>query len=242
MSHPTPLVLSWSGGKDSAMALYELLRDPAWKVERLLTSVSDEFRRVSHHGIREELLEMQAAAISLPLDWLRLPSGGGPCSNAVYEELVGQHLQQYVDRQIRHVAHGDLFLADLRAYREQNLARLGMSGVFPIWGRDTRELVESFIALGFKAILCCVDGRRLDGSFVGRPIDEELLRDLPPDVDPCGENGEYHSFVYDGPIFERPMAIELGQVVCRDGRYYIDVLAAGDASLVSVTAEVIPPI
>ena len=241
MSQPIPLVLSWSGGKDSAMALYELLRDPAWKVERLLTSVSDEFRRVSHHGIREELLQMQVAAIGLPLDWLRLPSGGGPCTNAVYEELIGQHLQRYIDRQIRHVGHGDLFLADLRAYRERNLARLGMSGVFPIWGRDTRELVESFIALGFKAILCCVDGRRLGGSFVGRPIDEELLRDLPPEVDPCGENGEYHSFVYDGPIFERPLAIELGQVVCRDGRHYIDVRAAGDASLVSVTAEMIPP-
>jgi uncharacterized protein (TIGR00290 family) len=242
MNQPVPLVLSWSGGKDSAMALFELLRDPAWKVERLLTSVSDEFRRVSHHGIREELLAMQAEAIGLPLDWLRLPSGGGPCTNAVYEELVGQHLTRYVERGIRHVAHGDLFLADLRAYRERNLARLGMSGVFPIWGRNTRELVESFITLGFKAILCCVDGQRLDGSFVGRPIDEDLLRDLPPEVDPCGENGEYHSFVYDGPIFRRPMAIELGQVVCRDGRYYIDVLAAGDLSPALVSAAAIPPI
>jgi uncharacterized protein (TIGR00290 family) len=242
MNRPIPLVLSWSGGKDSAMALYKLLRDPAWKVERLLTSVSDEFRRVSHHGIREELLELQAQAIGLPLDWLRLPSSGGPCTNAVYEELVGQHLTRYVNQQIRHVAHGDLFLADLRAYRERNLARLGMSGVFPIWGRDTRELVESFIALGFKAILCCVDGRRLDGSFVGRRIDEDLLRDLPPEVDPCGENGEYHSFVYGGPIFQTPLEIELGQVVCRDGRYYIDVVAAGDASLAAVTADAVPPV
>ena len=241
MSHSTPLVLSWSGGKDSAMALFELLRDPAWHVERLLTSVSDEFRRVSHHGIREELLEMQAAAIGLPLDWLRLPANGGPCTNAVFEELMRQHLTRYVEQGILHVAHGDLFLVDLRAYRERNLARLGMTGVFPIWMRDTRELVKTFIGLGFKAILCCVDGKRLDGSFVGRPIDEDLLRDLPPGVDPCGENGEYHSFVYDGPIFERPLEIETGQVVCCDGRYYIDVLpAAGIAA--SVTAESIPPV
>lgn len=242
MHDSTPLVLSWSGGKDSAMALYELLRDPAWHVERLLTSVSDEFRRVSHHGIREGLLEMQAEAIGLPLDWLRLPSSGGPCTNAVYEELVGQHLTQYVEQEIRHVAHGDLFLADLRAYRERNLARLGMSGVFPIWMRDTREVVESFIALGFKAILCCVDGQRLDGSFVGRPINKDLLRDLPAGVDPCGENGEYHSFVYDGPIFQRPLAIELGQVVCRDGRWYIDVLPANQACESAATAAAIPPV
>lgn len=242
MNHPTPTILSWSGGKDSALALYELLRDPAWRVERLLTSVSGEFRRVSHHGIREELLELQADAIGLALDWLRLPSGGGPCTNAVYEELVGQHLSRYVAQGIRHVAHGDLFLADLRAYRERNLARLDMHGVFPIWGRDTRELVETFIGLGFKAVLCCVDGRCLDGSFVGRPIDENLLRDLPSGVDPCGENGEYHSFVYDGPIFSRPLEIELGQTVCRDGRYYVDVLPANRQSPCFVTAEAIPPV
>jgi uncharacterized protein (TIGR00290 family) len=241
MKASTPVVFSWSGGKDSAIALYELRRDPDWTVTSLLTSVSDEFHRVSHHGIREELLERQAAAIGLPLDWLRLPSGGGPCTNAVYEELVGQHLSRYVERGIRHVAHGDLFLADLRAYRERNLARLGMSGVFPIWGRDTRQLVETFIELGLQAVLCCVDGKYLDGSFVGRPIDEALLRDLPPDVDPCGENGEYHSFVYDGPIFEHPLQIELGQIVCRDGRHYIDVLPAAAVDT-EVTAAAIPPV
>jgi uncharacterized protein (TIGR00290 family) len=238
---PTPIVLSWSGGKDSALALYELRRDPQWSVTRLLTSVSDEFRRVSHHGIREELLEMQGAAIGISLDWLRLPSGGGPCTNGVYEELVGRQMARYVAEGFRHVAHGDLFLADLRAYRERNLARLGMSGVFPVWGRDTRQLVEDFIELGFKAVLCCVDGQHLDGSFVGRPIDKDLLGDLPPGVDPCGENGEYHSFVYDGPIFEQPLAIELGQIVCRDGRYYIDVLPAASADR-EVTAAAIPPV
>jgi uncharacterized protein (TIGR00290 family) len=234
--------MSWSGGKDSALALHELLRDPRWRVEGLLTSVADEFRRVSHHGIREELLARQAEAIGLPLDWLRLPAGGGPCTNAVYEELVGRHLARYVERGIFHVAHGDLFLADLRAYRERNLARVGMSGVFPIWGRETREVVKNFITLGFKAVLCCVDGQRLDGSFVGRPIDESLLRDLPAQVDPCGENGEYHSFVYDGPIFARPLAIDLGQVLCRDGRYYIDVLPARQPCSEPISVEAIPPV
>lgn len=244
MQRPTDTVLSWSGGKDSALALYELARDPTWTVTRLLTSVSDEFRRVSHHGIREELLDLQAAAIGLPLDKLRLPSNGGPCTNAVYEELVGQHLLRYVASGIKHVAHGDLFLADLRAYRERNLAKLGMHGVFPLWHRNTRALALEFIALGFKAILCCVDGQRLGESFVGRAIDEDLLRDLPPDVDPCGENGEYHSFVFDGPIFQRPLEIATGEIVCRDGRYYIDVLPAASERQESslVTAAAIPPV
>jgi diphthamide synthase (EF-2-diphthine--ammonia ligase) len=130
------------------------------------------------------------------------------------------------------VAHGDLFLADLRAYRERNLARLGMTGVFPIWGRDTRRLVEEFEDLGFRAVLCCVEGTQLDRSFVGRAVDRNLLADLPPEVDPCGENGEYHSFVHDGPIFQRPVPIEMGEVVTRDGRHYIDLLkpSGGEAT------------
>ena len=189
-----------------------------------MTSISEEYHRISHHGVREELLDRQAEAIGLPLDKLRLPFKGGPCTNSDYEALVGERLAGYVARGVLHVGHGDIFLADLRAYREKNLAKLGMTGVFPIWQRDTCELVASFVTLGFRAKLCCVEGAKLDGSFVGRELDLELIADLPPGVDPCGENGEYHSFVYDGPIFNYPVEFQTGVTVCRDNRHYIDLL------------------
>jgi uncharacterized protein (TIGR00290 family) len=239
--------MSWSGGKDSALALHALQQDPQYEVIGLLTSVADEYRRVSHHGIREELLDDQAAAIGLPLDKLRLPALGGACTNAAYEAIVGEKLARYVAQGVLHVAHGDLFLADLRAYRERNLARLGMTGLFPIWQSDTRGVALGFIAQGFRAVLCCVDGPKpgaagLDGSFVGRPIDADLLRDLPPTVDPCGENGEYHSFVFDGPIFSRAVDFEMGAVVCRDNRYYIDLIPRSAAISRPALAEMIPPV
>jgi uncharacterized protein (TIGR00290 family) len=243
MSAPTPILFSWSGGKDSALALYALLQQPdEWEVVALLTSVSDEYQRVSHHGVREELLERQAAGIGLPLDKLRLPFKSGPCTNADYEALVGAKLADYAARGVRHVGHGDIFLADLRAYREKNLALLGMTGVFPIWQRDTRELVESFVALGFRAILCCVEGAKLDGSFVGRELDLSLLADLPPGIDPCGENGEYHSFVYDGPIFQRPVDFETGVTVCRDNRHYVDLLPAATLDSAAIGIASMPPV
>ena len=233
--------MSWSGGKDSALALDELLRSPEWEVVGLLTSVADPYRRISHHGVREELLVEQADALGLPLDILRLSMRDGPCTNAAYEQLIGERLAEYVGRGVRHVAHSDLFLADLRAYRERNLARLGMAGVFPIWGRDTRRLVEEFEDAGFRAVLCCVEGRRLDASFVGRSLDRNLLADLPPDVDPAGENGEYHSFVYGGPIFQRPVAFETGQTVTRDNRHYVDLVPCCQQREVAL-AEAIPPV
>ena len=239
---PTPILFSWSGGKDSALALYELLRDPAWEVVGLLTSVSDEYRRISHHGIREGLLDEQAAALDLPLDKLRLGSHGGPCTNEVYERLVGDKLAGYADRGVLHVGHGDLFLADLRAYRERNLARLGMTGVFPIWGRNTRELVGEFEDLGFRAVVCCAEGVKLDASFAGRELNRDFVRDLPPEVDPCGENGEYHSFVYDGPIFQRPFEFERGAVVTRDNRHYIDLIPLTADLQPLATAAAIPPV
>ena len=242
MSNATPILFSWSGGKDSALALHALLQEPQWEVVGLLTSVSDEYRRVSHHGVREELLDAQAEAIGLPLDKLRLPAGGGPCTNDQYEALVGAKLAEYVERGVRHVGHGDIFLADLRAYREKNLAKLGMTGVFPIWQRDTRELVQSFVDLGFRAVLCCVEGAKLDGSFVGRELNLDLVADLPPGIDPCGENGEYHSFVYDGPIFGQPVEFEIGIRVCRDNRHYIDLVPEADKQGVPVAAEAIPPV
>ena len=157
---PEKLVLSWSGGKDSAMALYALLRDDRYEVVGLLTSVAAEYKRISHHGVREELLEMQAESIGLPLDRLYLPSDSGlPCTNERFEELMRDTLQRYCDKGVMLVAHGDIFLEDLRAYREKNLARLGMRGVFPLWKRDTAELIQTFIRSGFKAYLCCVEGK-----------------------------------------------------------------------------------
>ena len=238
----TSVVMSWSGGKDCALALQELRADPQYEGISLLTSISEDHRRISHHGVREELLERQAEAIGLPLDKLRLPFKDGPCTNADYESLVGEKLAGYLERGVVHVGHGDIFLADLRAYREQNLAKLGMTGVFPIWQRDTRELVESFVRLGFRAKLCCVEGSKLDGSFVGRDLDLDLIADLPAGVDPCGENGEYHSFVYDGPIFQRPVNFEIGITLCRDNRHYIDLVPESLACSTSATADAIPPI
>jgi uncharacterized protein (TIGR00290 family) len=242
MPSPTPVLFSWSGGKDSALALHALLDQPEWKVVGLLTSVADEFQRVSHHGVREELLDLQADSIGLPLDKLRLPSSLGPCTNGAYEALIGEKLAGYVARGIVHVGHGDIFLADLRAYREKNLARLGMTGVFPIWQRGSRELVESFVSLGFRAKLCCIEGSKLDASFVGRELDLDLLADLPSGIDPAGENGEYHSFVYDGPIFRWPIEIQTGINLTIDNRHYIDLLAAtGDTESVATSAA-IPPV
>jgi uncharacterized protein (TIGR00290 family) len=239
---PTPILFSWSGGKDSALALHVLLQQPEWEVVGLLTSVSDEYQRISHHGVREELLERQAAAIGLPLDKLRLPTKCGPCANAEYEALIGEKLAGYVSRGVLRVGHGDIFLADLREYRERNLAKLGMTGVFPIWQRGTRELVESFVALGFRAVLCCVEGTKLDASFVGRELGLDLVADLPPEVDPCGENGEYHSFVYDGPIFQQPVAFATGITVCRDNRHYIDLVPAMVDGVPDLAAAAIPPV
>jgi uncharacterized protein (TIGR00290 family) len=234
---PEKVVLSWSGGKDSAMALHALLRDDRYEVVGLLTSVAEEYKRISHHGVREELLDMQAESIGLPLDKLYLPSDGGvPCTNEHYEKLMREALQPYCDSGVMLVAHGDIFLEDLRAYREKNLARLGMRGVFPLWKRDTAQLIQVFIRSGFKAYLSCVEGN-LSAAFVGRAIDADLITDLPEDVDPCGEYGEFHSFVYDGPIFGTPLDVVVGEVVCRDTRYYADLLPAGS----SCTQVAIPP-
>ena len=235
---PEKVVLSWSGGKDSAMALHALHGDDRYEIVGLLTSVASEYKRISHHGVREDLLELQAESIGLPLDRLYLPSDSGvPCSNEHYQTLMRNALQRYCDAGVMLVAHGDIFLEDLRAYREKNLAKLGMRGVFPLWKRDTSELIEAFIRTGFKAYLSCVE-EKLGESFAGRSIDAKLIDDLPEGVDPCGEYGEFHSFVYDGPIFRKPIDVVVGEVVCRDTRFYADLLPATP----SMTATEIPPV
>ena len=238
----TQIVLSWSGGKDSAMALLELLKHDEYEVVSLMTSVSQEYRRISHHGVREVLLEQQADALGIPLEKIYLPSGPNqPCTNDVYEQIMANVMAKYKAQGITTVAHGDLFLQDLRAWREANLAKAGMRGLFPLWKRDTTQLAREIITLGFKAYLSCVEGK-VGPGFVGRPYDNDLLRDLPAEIDPCGEYGEFHSFVNDGPIFKRPVPVRVGEVVNRDGRFYADLLPDECPSLEGVAAEVIPPV
>ncbi len=236
------VVMSWSGGKDSAVALHELLKSDQFEVVALLTTVSEEFRRISHHGVREELLEEQANAIGLPLDKVYLPSGeSAGCTNEVYEAIMERAMTAYRSREVLTVGFGDLFLQDLRAWREANLAKVGMRGVFPIWQRATPAFAREVIHAGYKAYLSCVEGK-VGAGFAGRAYDTKLLDDLPPGVDPCGENGEFHSFVYDGPIFRKPVEVQVGEIVVRDGRHYADLLPRGSSSSEKCVAEQMPPV
>jgi uncharacterized protein (TIGR00290 family) len=173
------------------------------------------------HGVRRELLERQVESIGLPLHEVRIPP---QCVNPIYEARMEEALRWHYDRGVRNVAFGDIFLEDLRAYREKNLARVGMTALFPIWKRDTRELIRFIHAQRFRAIAACVDTKVLDPSFAGRELDESFFRDLPPCVDPCGENGEFHTFVFDGPLFRSPIPVRTGDVVNRDGFVFCDLL------------------
>lgn len=220
------ILFGWSGGKDSAMALAELLRAGECEIAALLTTVTEDYDRISMHGVRRALLEAQAASLGLPLHLVRIPAG---CSNDLYEARMREAMEHFAAQGIRRVAFGDLFLGDVREYRERNLAKVGMEAIFPLWLRDTRELAQRFIADGFRAVLVCVDPRKLDAAFAGREYDASLLVALPAGVDPCGENGEFHSFVYDGPIFRQPVAITRGETVQRDGFVFADLLAPGQA-------------
>lgn len=211
------ILYSWSGGKDSAMALYELLKDSACEVVSLLTVVTRDYGRISMHGVREELLELQAASIGLPLENIYITKNSG---NEEYEVLMKETLARYKAMSVKAVAFGDIFLEDLKKYREERLGEALMQAIFPIWKRDTREIADTFIELGFKAMITCVDSKVLDGRFSGRLFDRQFLSDLPRGVDPCGENGEFHSFVYDGPIFTEPIPCVAGETVLRDQRYY----------------------
>lgn len=221
MREPTGLL--WSGGKDSALALHALLRSDNFVVCSLLTSITAGYERISIHGVRRSLLEAQAASLGLPLKTHSIPQG---CSNSDYETSMIEALHALRAGGITTIAAGDIFLEDVRQYREDLLNRAGMKAVFPLWKRDTRELAMRFLDLGFKATTSCVDTQALDESFAGRPFDLDFLADLPETVDPCGENGEFHTFVHDGPLFERPVRNATGETVLRDSRFcYCDLVA-----------------
>ena len=221
-SPPKPkAIVSWSSGKDSALALQRTIASGQFEVACLLTTVSDSFHRVSMHGVREELLERQAESVSTQLQKVMIPY---PCPNAVYEEKMREVLEVWKTRGVTHVIFGDLFLEDIRKYREEKLALLDLTPVFPVWGRNTADLAREMIATGFRAILSCVDPRKLDPSYVGREFDSSFLRDLPEGVDPCGENGEFHTFVYDGPLFQKPIQVEVGERLNRDGFEFADIV------------------
>ena len=212
MSTPQKALFNWSSGKDSALALYKILQNKDFKIECLLTSVNKQYQRISMHGIRLELLQNQAESIGIPLKILEVPEMP---TMEVYEQVMTKTLTELKQNGICNSIFGDIFLEDLREYRENQLAKIGLNGVFPIWKIPTQDLIQEFISLGFKTIVVCVNEKYLDKSFVGRVIDQDFINDLPENVDVCGENGEYHTFVFDGPIFSKPIDFEIGEIVYR---------------------------
>ncbi len=225
MSRPKALV-AWSSGKDSAWSLHEVLRAGELEVVGLLTTVTSEFERVSMHAVREALLDAQAAALGLPCRKVRIP---WPCPNDAYEREMAAAVAEARAAGVTRIVFGDLFLADIRAYREERLAGTGVAPVFPLWGRETALLAREMIAGGLVATLTCVDPRRLDRALAGRPFDAALLAALPAGVDPCGENGEFHTFVSAGPMFRAPLEVVGGEVVEREGFVFADVLPRPEA-------------
>lgn len=212
MNKPLKTYFNWSTGKDSALALYHLLRDPTYSIEHLLTSVNATHDRVSMHGLRRSLMEQQIAALDLPVTTIELPEEPGM---AEYEQKMRAAVESLKANGFTTTAFGDIFLEDLRRYREEKLAEYNIQAVFPLWKKDTRALMEELIALGFRAIVVCADLRVLDESFAGREIDAAFLRDLPAGVDPCGENGEFHTFCFAGPLFKREIPFAIGEKVVR---------------------------
>jgi uncharacterized protein (TIGR00290 family) len=211
------VLLSWSGGKDSALALYEIGKNLRYETVSLLTTLTKDYHRISMHGVPEVLLEKQANSIGLPLSKVFISKDG---SNEEYEARVKEALLKFQKLGVSAVVFGDIFLEDLRKYREENLAKVGMKGIFPLWGKG--NLSQMFIDLGFKAIVTCVDAKALDRRFVGKLFDNKFLAELPANVDPNGENGEFHSFVFEGPIFGEKIPFKIGEVVERDSFYFCD--------------------
>lgn len=216
------ILISWSGGKDSSLALYEIQKSRDYEVAALITTITSDYDRVSMHGLRTILLDKQASSLNIPLEKIFISKNA---SNDEYESRLKEVLLKYKQLGIRDVVFGDLFLEEIKKYREDLLGKIGMECVFPIWKRDTVKLAKKFIELGFKAITVCVDSNVLGKEFAGREFDEHFLDDLTEGIDPCGENGEFHTFTYDGPVFNTPISHELGEIVLRDERfYYCDIL------------------
>jgi uncharacterized protein (TIGR00290 family) len=214
---PDKILISWSGGKDSALALHSLKNNIHFEIVALLTTVTADYDRISMHGVRRGLLEKQAESIGLPLEKVIISKRS---SNEEYEEKVKAVLLKHKNDGVVSVAFGDIFLEDLKKHREENLAKIGMKGIFPLWKQSTYILARKFVDLKFKAIITCVDGKQLDGKFCGRAYDRTLLSELPKNVDPCGENGEFHTFVYAGQIFKSEIPFATGEIVLRDSRFY----------------------
>ncbi len=211
------VLFTWSGGKDSILALYELQIRSDYEIVALLTVLTEDYDRISMHGVRSILLERQAESLGLPIEKVYISKNS---SNEEYEAKMKEVLQKYLAAGVSSVVFGDIFLEDLRKHREDNLSKIGMKAIFPIWKRDTAELAREFIELGFKAVITCIDSNVLDKAFVGRLYDQQFLSDLPSTVDPCGENGEFHSFVYDGPKFQKKVPYKKGETVFRDNRFW----------------------
>lgn len=205
--------MNWSGGKDSSLCLYKVLQNKSYKIKYLLTSVNKKHNRISMHGVRTELLKQQSESINIPLKLIELPEQP---SMDEYEREMERKVNEIKNKRIKHAIFGDIFLEDLRRYREDRLDELGITPVFPLWKISTKKLMREFILLGFKAIIVCINDKYLDKSFCGRLIDQSFVKDLPNNVDICGENGEYHSYVFDGPIFKNPIFFKKGEIIYRE--------------------------
>lgn len=203
-------IFNWSSGKDSALALYKTLKEDKFEITSLLTSINKEFQRISMHGVHISLLEKQAESLGFPLIKMELPKEP---TMEEYREIMSKTMNEIKSQGVTHSIFGDIFLEDLRKYREDQLQSIGMKGVFPLWKIDTTDLIHEFLDLGFKTIVTCVNETYLDNSFAGRIIDKDFIKDLPENVDPCGENGEFHTFTFDGPIFKNPIQFEIGEIV-----------------------------
>jgi len=203
-------IFNWSSGKDSALTLYKILKDDQFEVTSLLTSINKEFQRISMHGVHVSLLEKQAESLGFPLIKMEIPKEP---SMEEYSEIMSKTMNDIKSQGVTHSIFGDIFLEDLRKYREDQLQSIGMKSVFPLWKQNTTDLINEFLSLGFKTIVTCVNETYLDKSFAGRIIDQDFIKDLPENVDPCGENGEFHTFTFDGPIFKNPIAFEIGETV-----------------------------